>query len=255
MKTKLNGRKYLGLRILYSVVLVSFIFPIIYLIVKIAINDFDAADVSDVSYRSRADYVLMLLECILGVIVIHLPQILTKKLKIEIPQPMYVLYIVFLYCAIFLGEVRSFYYTVPHWDDILHACSSMMTGTFGFMVVSILNKKTKNVMIHLSPFFVALFAFCFSLTIGALWEIYEFSFDGLLSLNMQKFLLEDGTPLVGRAALSDTMKDIIIDTFGALLASVFGYIGLKHENGWIHTYMSKETKEELEKIGADHTQV
>ena len=68
--------------------------------------------------------------------------------------------------------------------------------------------------------FVAMFSFCFAVSIGAVWEIYEFSFDGLLGLNMQKFLLADGTPLVGRAALTDTMKDIIVDTIGALIASL-----------------------------------
>lgn len=234
---KHESRSQLAMRILYGFVLASFAVPIAFLIYKIVVTDRTEGAWSD-AYRSRADYVLMLVECILGLIVIHIPQFFTKKLKMDIPKPLYVMYIVFLYCAIFLGEVRSFYYTVPHWDDILHSCSSIMTGMFGFMVVQILNKETKTVM-HLSPFFVALFAFCFSLTIGSLWEIYEFTFDGLLGLNMQKFLLESGEPLVGRAALTDTMKDIIVDTLGALFSSTFGYICLKHNNGWIHDYYTR----------------
>ena len=138
------------------------------------------------------------------------------------------MYIIFLYCAITLGEVRNFYYHVPHWDTILHGLSSLMSGSFGFMVVDILNKD-KHTSFNLSPLFLAVFAFCFGCSIGTLWEIYEYSFDALLGLNMQKFRLEDGTELVGHAALSDTMKDIIVDCAGALIASVIGYFNLKLE--------------------------
>ena len=77
---------------------------------------------------------------------------------------------------------------------------------------------------NLSPFFVAFFAFCFALAAGAVWEIIEFTIDGVLGFNMQKFALQDGTRLVGRAALSDTMKDIIVDTCGALIAQAAGYL-------------------------------
>ena len=72
---------------------------------------------------------------------------------------------------------------------------------------------------------------------GALWEIYEFSADALFDTNMQKFALDDGTPLVGQAALKDTMKDIIVDTLGALVMSVVGYISLKYKKGWIEKLM------------------
>ena len=136
------------------------------------------------------------------------------------------MYLVFLYCAITLGEVRDFYYRVPHWDTILHTLSGVMLGFFGFMVIDILNRD-KNTSVNLSPIFVSLFAFCFAVSIGLVWEIYEYSFDGILGLNMQKFRLEDGTELIGRAALSDTMDDIIVDALGALSASVYGFIHLK----------------------------
>ena len=138
-------------------------------------------------YHSHADYVLMLVQCILGVIVMHIPSLLAKRFKFEPPVVLYTLYIIFLYCAIFLGEVRSFYYLIPHWDVILHSMSSIMTGFFGLMVVYILNRD-EHLVVKLSPFFISLFAFSFSVTIGSLWEIYEFSFDGLLGLNMQKFM-------------------------------------------------------------------
>ena len=87
--------------------------------------------------------------------------------------------------------------------------SSMMTGFFGLMVVTILNRN-KHVTMDLSPFFLCLFAFCFSVTLGSLWEIYEFTADGLFGLNMQKFMTAQGELLVGHEALRDTMKDIIV---------------------------------------------
>lgn len=211
-------------KLLYFTVLISFILPIAYLIVKITLMS--TGVISD--QRHISDYALMLLECILGIIVIHLPAFLEKKFSFEIPKTLYIMYLIFLYCAITLGEVRNFYYLVPHWDTILHGFSSLMSGAFGFMVVDILNKD-KHTTFNLSPLFVAVFAFCFGGTIGTLWEIYEFSFDALLGLNMQKFRLEDGTQLIGHAALSDTMKDIIVDCAGALAASIIGYFNLKIE--------------------------
>ncbi len=234
-------------RVLYYFVLLSFLIPIIYLIYRISTV---APGVVGEGMKSRADYVLMLVQCALGILVIHLPSFLAKKLKFEIPTALYIMYIIFLYCAIFLGEVRSFYYNVPHWDDILHFFSSMMTGMFGFMLISIINED-QHVAIHLSPFFVSLFAFSFSMMLGGLWEIYEFAFDGILKLNMQKFMLEDGTQLVGRAALSDTMKDIIVDGCGALLASILGFLSLKQKKGWAYTFITSKQKSQTSPIAAE----
>ena len=128
---------------------------------------------------------------------------------------------------------------LPGWDNILHGFSSLMLGFFGFMVITILNRD-EHVMLHLSPMFSCVFAFCFALTIGCIWEIYEYTFDGLLGLNMQKFMLADGTLLVGHSALTDTMKDIIIDALGALTASVFGYISIKKDKKWFHTELTRD---------------
>lgn len=216
-------------KILYGFVLTSFILPIAYLIVRLVIGQ--DGDILANSYRSRADYALMLLECVLGIFVIHVPVFLSKRFRFVFPPFLYSIYIVFLYCAIFLGEVRSFYYAVPFWDDILHCMSSVMSGIFGFMMISILNRK-EGATTHLSPVFTALFAFCFSVMVGAVWEIYEFSADSLFGLNMQKFILEDGTVLIGQEALSDTMFDIIIDCAGAAIASVLGFIAAKVNKKW-----------------------
>ena len=176
--------------------------------------------------KVKSDYLLMLLQCVLGLIVSLLPSLIARRWKILLPNFIYVLYFIFLYLAIYLGEVWDFYYLIPHWDTMLHAFSGAMLGALGFVLIDLLNRDQK-VRVSLSPFFVALFAFCFALAMGAIWEIYEYSFDGALGLNMQKFRLADGTVLAGHNALRDTMKDIIIDALSAFGISVIGYIYAK----------------------------
>ena len=170
----MTERKEIRLRrIFYFVILLSFLLPILYLSVVLIFYD------PEIAVRPRGDYSLMLLQCILGVLVIHVPALFIHRWQIHIPLVLHIMYMVFLYCAIFLGEIASFYYRFPHWDDILHAMSSVMTGFFAYMLIAILNHENKT-RLSLSPFFVALFAFCFSVTIGAVWEIYEFSADNIL---------------------------------------------------------------------------
>ena len=226
-------------RILYFWVNLSFLVPIVYLILRLI---FGGGSSNEAGYHSDSDYLLMLMQCILGLVTIHLPSILERRLRFELPGLLYGFYIVFLYCAIFLGEVRSFYYLFPRWDSILHFFSSMMTGFFGLMVVTILNRD-RHVSMNLSPLFVCLFAFCFSVTIGSLWELYEFLGDGLFGLNMQKFMTAQGELLVGHDALRDTMKDIIVDVLGALLASVIGMISIRRGTRWYIPTLTRSEEE------------
>ena len=226
-------------RILYFWVNLSFLVPIVYLILRLI---FGGGSSNEAGYHSDSDYLLMLMQCILGLVTIHLPGILERRLRFELPGLLYGFYIVFLYCAIFLGEVRSFYYLFPRWDSILHFFSSLMTGFFGLMVVTILNRD-RHVSMNLSPLFVCLFAFCFSVTIGSLWEIYEFLGDGLFGLNMQKFMTAQGELLVGHDALRDTMKDIIVDVLGALLASVIGMISIRRGTRWYIPTLTRSEEE------------
>lgn len=175
--------------------------------------------------KVKSDYLLMLLQCTLGLVVMMLPTVIERRWQLGITNGIYVLYYVFLYCAVFLGEVLEFYYLVPHWDTILHFFSGAMLGALGFILVDILNRNEK-VRVSLSPLFVAVFAFCFALAAGAVWEIYEFSGDALLGLNMQKCLTEHSIPLVGYEALRDTMKDIVVDALAAFGVSVMGYLSI-----------------------------
>ena len=106
------------------------------------------------------------------------------------------------------------------------------------MYITILN-GTEKVPVNLSPIFVAIFSFCFAIALGTVWEFYEFTADGILSTNMQKFATEVGEPMVGRLALMDTMKDLVVDAVGALFMSLVGYISLKHKKGWVEKLLLK----------------
>ena len=235
MKKKINWQKLLS-----YFVLITLISTTIFLIFEI--NDAPTvADSTESFVRLKSDYALMLSQCILGIVAMLLPGMLENKFKIAIPSYMLILYTIFLYAAIYLGEVRSFYYNVPNWDNILHTFSGAMIGALGFSIVTLLN-KTEKVPMELSPLFVALFSFCFAVTLGVIWEFYEFTFDGILGLNMQKFALENGTQLIGRAALTDTMVDLFVDAVGAFIMSVIGYISLKYNKGWIERLQVKMTK-------------
>lgn len=171
----------------------------------------------------------MLVSCILGLIVMWLPSFIHKRFLITVPNFVETLFYIFLYLSIYLGEVRNFYYLVPYWDSILHTFSAAMLASIGFSLVTILNAEFSN-RVHLSPLFIALFAFCFALTMGVIWEIYEFTMDYFLKTNMQKFITYDGTILIGQNALLDTMKDIILDASSSAVVSVLGFLSLRKKN-------------------------
>ncbi len=186
-----------------------------------------SSDTGEFNMR-RSDHTLMLIQCLLGIVVMMLPSVIERKWSIPIPNFIYIMYYIFLYCAVFLGEVFSFYYRIKHWDVILHAFSGAMLGALGLILVGLLNEH-ERFRVELSPFFVALFAFCFALALGALWEIYEYTCDGLMQLNMQKYLTDAGEALIGRAALADTMEDIITDALAALSVSAVGFFSMRRE--------------------------
>lgn len=238
---KFNWRRFINRFVFFSLLISA-----IFLVIRLFLAPADHA----VPYeRVKSDYVLMLVQCILGLFAMTLPGLLSHRFQIEIPSNMLVLYAIFLYGAIFLGEVRSFYYTVPHWDTILHTFSGGMLGALGFSFVTLLN-KTDKIPLNLSPIFVAIFAFCFAVTLGVFWEIYEFTFDGILHLNMQKFALESGEQLLGRAALQDTMKDLIVDCLGAFIMALLGYISLKYKTGFIEKLTVRKKKSHDKRVSA-----
>ena len=200
--------------------------------------------------ENRGTNLLTTFQSLLGIMLMLLPFILKHKFKLQIPNYLKIILVVFVYAAIFLGEVRSFYYKYAFWDTICHACSGAIFGILSFSFLYLMNSN-KKVHLELSAGFIALFSFCFAVTTGALWEIIEFAIDSVLKVNMQKFIPElpslfnggdSGAPLQGtdaeiaeffrspagyRYALLDTMEDIIVDCVGALVMAVSGYLLLK----------------------------
>ncbi len=214
-------RRYSVREIVSIILLISLVFSVVFSFVKFLAAPSEPT--GEEYEKVKSDYLLMLVQCSVGLVVMCLPWIVSRKFNVVVPGTICILYYIFLYCAIFLGEVLDFYYVVPHWDTMLHAFSGAMLGALGFVLVDFLNKDS-HVKVSLTPFFISLFAFSFALSIGALWEVYEFSFDSFLGLNMQKVRTADGIELIGHDALSDTMKDLIIDAAAAFIISTLGYI-------------------------------
>lgn len=222
MQTKKHEK---AAKIIGIVLLISLALSVAYALVRFILAPTELAPGAPYQ-KVKTDYLLMLTQCMLGLLVMMLPTFVSRKWKIVVPNIIVILYYVFLYFAIYLGEVRNFYYLIPFWDDILHAFSGAMLGALGFILVDLLNNDQK-VSVNLSPIFVSVFAFCFALAVGALWEVYEFAFDGLLGLNMQKHTTGAGVALAGNAALKDTMYDIIIDAAAAASVAIVGYFANK----------------------------
>lgn len=150
------------------------------------------------------------------------PLIVRRLVRVHIPPEFAVLAILFLFASLYLGEVRDFYTRFWWWDIALHAGSGLLLGIAGFLLVFVLNESA-SVDLHLSPRFVAIFAFCFALAGGAVWEIFEFAMDRLAGTTMQKPMLGDPS------GLTDTMWDLIVDAAGALAISVFGWWFLRSQ--------------------------
>jgi uncharacterized membrane protein len=162
----------------------------------------------------------------MGSLVLFLPSVLEHKFKVTFPGAMHLLFVLFLYMAIILGEARGYYRRFYHWDTVLHTFSGIMLSAFGFCIIDIINKSEK-INLGLSDWFMSLFSFCFAVMLDTMWEIVEFFMDSLMDLNMQQYKLPDGTVLTGHYALVDTMKDLIVDVLGALLISAIGYFVLR----------------------------
>lgn len=148
------------------------------------------------------------------------PALAEKRFKLDTPSYFELIILIFIFFAIFLGEIFSFYHRVPYWDAMLHFSAGIIIAAVGFALITVLNNSPR-VALKLSPFFVALFAFCLGVTLGTLWEIYEFWQDAWFGFNMQK------------TGLDDTMKDLMLDAIGALLVSVAGFLWIRKDHNSI----------------------
>ena len=123
--------------------------------------------------------------CALTLILFMIPYLVDKKLRIDLPNALDIIILLFIFSAEILGEIQNFYGIFPYWDTILHTINGFLCAAIGFSLIDILNRHEKF-HITLSPFFVALVAFCFSMTVGILWEFFEYGADTLFQYDMQK---------------------------------------------------------------------
>jgi uncharacterized membrane protein YjdF len=166
-------------------------------------------------------------------ILICLPMIIGKLSKIDIPLSLELFAVLFIYATLFLGDLKNYYATYWWWDILLHLSSGLAFGIIGFLILYLLYRTEK---IKTSPKMVAMFSFTFALAIGLLWEIFEFSMDYVLGTDWQSSM--------GVCSLTDTMKDFIADSIGALFSAVMGYLYLKKDSGIVVKQMAKEFKKD-----------
>lgn len=161
------------------------------------------------------------------------PLVLRRRLTVSIPSEFQILAVIFVFAALFLGEIRGYYDRIWWWDIALHASSGLLLGILGFLLVHVLN-ETERIDLHMRPHFVALFAFLFAVAVGALWEIFEFAMDRVFGMNMQKPMLGDPS------GLTDTMWDLVLDTVGAGAISVLGwYYTSRGQRSFIEAWIGK----------------
>lgn len=143
------------------------------------------------------------------------------KLKIKVPDFVYIIFIIFCLAHFLLGEILGFFALISWWDSALHTVSGILITIIAFSFITILNKSQSTISLPLA----IVSAFCITVSIGVVWEIVEFLMDSWFGLNMQRAYISDpsgerGIALVGSEALLDTMKDLILDALGALIVCV-----------------------------------
>ena len=194
--------------------------------------------------------------CVLTLVLFLLPSLFEQLLKIEIPPVFQIIIYLFIFAAEILGEVNKYYTAIPGWDTMLHTINGFLCAAIGFSLFNILNRGSKSM--QLSPFYLSLVAFCFSMTVGVVWEFIEFTADQMFFLDMQKDFVvssfasvtldesntqipvriseitktiietKHGDPVVIEGGyldigIIDTMKDLMVNFIGAIVFSVIGY--------------------------------
>ena len=200
--------------------------------------------------------------CGLTLLLLLVPTFVERKIHVDLPDTLEIIIMLFIFAAEILGEIQAYYITFPYWDTMLHTINGFLCAAIGFALVDILN-RSERFSIQLSPIFLAITAFCFSMTIGVLWEFFECAMDQFFLLDMQKdtvvtaissvmldpaggnhptairnitdviVVTADGTQhalgLGGYLDIGilDTMKDLFVNFIGAVVFSVIGYFYVK----------------------------
>ena len=214
--------------------------------------------------------------CILVLIQFLIPYFITKKLKIELPSIFEIIILLFIFSSEILGEIQNFYGVFKHFDTVLHTLNGFLCAAVGFSLIDLCNNNSEK--FNLSPLYLTIVAFCFSMTIGVLWEFLEYSIDKVMLSDMQKdklvtkissvWLNPDGknkaivvdninktiiysdsgeTVIEGGyldLGLNDTMKDLIVNFVGAVVFSIFGYLYVINRDKYkiAEKFMPKKSK-------------
>lgn len=195
--------------------------------------------------------------CGFTLLLMLVPGFIQVEFRVELPKMLEIIILLFIFSAEILGEIGEFYIRIPNWDTMMHTLNGFLAAAVGFSMIDLLN-RSKRYSFNLSPLFLALVAFCFSMTIGVLWEFFEFAMDQCFGMDMQKdtvihrinsvtldplgrnipYHIGDITDVTvnGQSlglggyldiGLIDTMKDLIVNFIGAVVFSVFGYFYVK----------------------------
>lgn len=213
--------------------------------------------------------------CVLTLMLLVIPSLVQITFKVELPTVLEIVILVFIFAAEILGEISEFYLLFPFWDTVLHTINGFLAAAIGFSLVDLLNRSEKAVF-SLSPLFMAIVAFCFSMTIGVIWEFFEFGMDQIAGFDMQKdtvihtirsvtldpegrnvpYVIDgitsteiNGTELgLGGyldIGLIDTMQDLIVNFIGAFIFSVIGFFFVKNRgNGKVASGFIPRRKDE-----------
>lgn len=200
--------------------------------------------------------------CILTLILLLLPTVLERRLQIDLPNTLEIIIMLFIFAAEILGEIQAYYTAFPYWDTMLHTLNGFLCAAIGFSLVDLCNRH-ERFSLSLSPVFMAIVAFCFSMTIGVLWEFFECIMDSFFLLDMQKDTIVHDISTVmldptggnkitairgitdvivvagGKEiplglggyldiGLLDTMKDLFVNFIGAFVFSIIGYFYVKN---------------------------
>ena len=196
--------------------------------------------------------------CALTLVLLIMPSLIQINLKIELPTALEIIMLLFIFAAEILGEIQAYYEKIPMWDTVLHTLNGFLMAAIGFALVDILNRN-KKISFQLSPAFLAVVAFCFSMTIGVIWEFFEFGMDQIFHLDMQKDTIVNtiysvmldpagGNHVVGVTGIQDvavngeslglggyldiglldTMEDLLVNFIGATVFSIIGYFYVKN---------------------------
>ena len=215
--------------------------------------------------------------CILTLVLFLVPSFIEKKIHIDIPDTLETIILLFIFSAEIMGEIKAYYIVFPYWDTILHTLNGFLAAAIGLSLIDILNKNDRFA-ISLSPVFVALVAFSFSMTIGVIWEFFEFFMDQFLGFDMQKdtYITAFQSVLLNPEAhnvpikvkvdqvivngqtwrgyidlgLIDTMMDLLVNFIGAMVFSIFGYFYIKNrgKSRFLEQFILEPIKEEGEKL-------